>query len=325
MSDKKSLLSIFSYCPDADRKKILHDLLIDLQSCRDKFDILVVSHSEIGIEDLSLLDYFYFDKNNDLLYDFDLTNKFWFFNDDFVINSSLVYPYSTHLAIYRLLYYSLNFCKFMGYDKIHFIEYDINLPNLDLISEVDGDLDHYDNVMFKSKNEDGWVYGTYFSSNVERKNLDSKFDRNKIINQLLNSYNRMTEDITPRILEENERCTLYKTLEELDPAGIFHKSDQHNERLGWCVPVCSEEGEDLFIFIFNEFGEYFSIEILIDSNPLNLETESKGVWNLINIGKISDINSIIIKINGITKKNIFLNSENIHKFKSNNFISWKIK
>jgi hypothetical protein len=95
----KDLITIFNYSPDNKRKEILHNLIVRLQSIRDKFDILVVSHSSISDISLGLIDYFYYDSNNELISDFDLTNKFWFRESEFVINSSLVYPINTHLAI----------------------------------------------------------------------------------------------------------------------------------------------------------------------------------------------------------------------------------
>ena len=72
----KDLITIFNYSPDDRRKKILHDLILDLQDLKEDFDILVVSHSPISDITLDLIDYFYYDKNNELLTDFDLTNKF---------------------------------------------------------------------------------------------------------------------------------------------------------------------------------------------------------------------------------------------------------
>jgi len=96
----KDLISVFAYCPDNKRKKVLQDLLDKLKPLRDRFDILIVSHSPISEISYDDIDYFYYDKNNTLLDDFDLNNNFWFKNNTFNVNSTTVYPKSTHLAIF---------------------------------------------------------------------------------------------------------------------------------------------------------------------------------------------------------------------------------
>ena len=52
------------------------------------------------------------------------------------------YPY---LKIYGLIHYIINFSRFKGYEKIHYIEYDVTL-NTDIIDKVNEKLDIHDNV-----------------------------------------------------------------------------------------------------------------------------------------------------------------------------------
>ena len=52
----KELISVFAYCPDNHRKKVLQDLLEQLQPVRDKFEIMVVSHSQISELSYDLID-----------------------------------------------------------------------------------------------------------------------------------------------------------------------------------------------------------------------------------------------------------------------------
>ena len=108
---------------------------------------MVVSHSPISELSTSYVDYVYIDNENLLLKDYDLTNKFWFKNDKFTVNSSLIYTSSTHYAIYGLIHYIINFSRFKGYEKIHYIEYDVTL-NTDIIDKVNEKLDIHDNVIF---------------------------------------------------------------------------------------------------------------------------------------------------------------------------------
>lgn len=318
----KDLISVFAYCPDNHRKKILNELLEKLQPLRDKYDLLVVSHSTISDVSTELFDYFYFDTKNDLLFDFDVTNKFWFTTNEFDINSSLVYPFSTHLAIYSLIYYSINFTKFMGYDKIHFIEYDINLNDLELINMVNSKLDEYDNVMFM-RESDGWVYGTYFASNTN--NLDYEkflYNREKIIDELKTVENRMTEYLTPKILTQENRTILYESTIKLDNTGIFQKVDQHyNEDIRWCVPVCDKNNEQLYFFIYNEREKKHTIDIIVDNNYFHFETTNEKLWQLYPIGNLNQVSEILVYVDKKFRNSIKINSiNNKSKFKENNFI-----
>jgi len=62
----KDLISVFAYCPDNRRKKVLQDLLNQLQPIRDRFEIMVVAHSTISELSYDLVDHFYYDSSNKL-------------------------------------------------------------------------------------------------------------------------------------------------------------------------------------------------------------------------------------------------------------------
>ena len=319
LTEMKSLISVFTYCPDDHRKKILHDLLERLQFLREKYEILVLSHSKISDLSYGLIDYFYFDSKNTLIRDFDLTNKFWFRSGNIEVNSSLVYPFSTHLAIYRLLYYSINFSKFMGFNKIHFIEYDINFENFDLIEEVNSDLENHDSVMFND--ESGWIWGTYFAAKTKIfQNFDNQYNENFILDTLRNSDTRMTENITPLLLSHEGTEIFKKTIFKINSSGICQKNDEHkNDDLIWCVPLCDLNNDDLLFFIYNEKGFHKKVEVFVDDDYFSFKTNQKGVWTLNKVGNLSNVKKIRILVDSELRNEITLNEENIEKFKKNNF------
>tara|TARA_R110000822_G_C15219474_1_gene484120 strand:+ start:34 stop:996 length:963 start_codon:yes stop_codon:yes gene_type:complete len=318
----KDLVTIFTYCPDNERKKVLQNLLEKLQEIRNDFDILLVSHSPILELSYDMVDYFYYDKNNKLLTDFDLNNDFWFKDVSFEINSTTVYPHSTHLAIYSLLYYTFNFANHKKYNKVHCIEYDINLSSTDLIYDINKNLDNYDNVMFKGEN--GWVQGTYFSFKIEGLPKEYfTYDEDFIVGSLRNSDTKMTENLTPRLLAVNERTTLYEPLSKLDPEGIFQKIDTHkNQDLNWCVPVYNKDTNDLSFFTLNTSGGEYDVDVLYNNKHINLKVTGKNTWSLTKLDNIDSINNITVLVNNKIKKQITLNSNNIEKFKLHNFIKY---
>jgi len=316
----KDLITIFNYSPDTRRKQILHDLILDLQALKEDFDILVVSHSPISDITLDLIDYFYYDKNNELLTDFDLTNKFWFRSGEMAINSSIVYTFSTHLAIYSLFYYAFSFAFHRGYSKIHFIEFDINMEDINLIRKVNQDLDENDGVMFQGSSE--WILGVYFASTTKGYTEDFfKYNKEKILDQLKESDSRMTERITPVILCKDRKIKIREYL-DLNENGAHQKSDQHqNESLKWAVPLIVKGTSDLNFFVYNEEGGSHIIDIFFDNKHIYFETsQDAGIWNLIPIGDINEIDEILIFEDKVKNKEINFNSCDRQKFMDNNFV-----
>ena len=318
-NNMKSLISVFNYSPDNERKQILHNLLLKLSSLRDRFDILVVSHSGISELSLELIDYFYFDKNNELLTDFNLTNKFWFRSDEFVVNSSLVYPKSTHLAIYSLLYYTFNFAFHREYEKIHFIEFDINFESVDLINQVDFDLNENDTVIFGGGDNNEWCFGVYFATTINKFSID-KFIYNKesILNQLSQSDSRMTERVTPVILCKGRKVK-YRKVCEINKESSQLNDEHNNSDLKWVVPVVKKNTNDLYFFIYNELGKKHIVDLFLDNIHWFFDvTEGAGVWRLIPIGDISNTNEIFVFVDKKLVKTIKLNDMNRNDFKINN-------
>jgi hypothetical protein len=317
----KDLITIFTYCPTYEKRKLLLDLVKNLQSKRDKFDLMVVSHSSIPEIIIELVDYYYYDKENILIRDFNLTNKFWFREENITINSSLVYPVSTHLAIYRLIYYTLNFSKFMGYSKTHFIEYDIKMDDFDLIDEVNEKLNEYDNVMFKGN--DDWVWGVYFATKNTYDIKDFIYNERQIMEDLCSVENRMTEYVTPKMLSTNGRTILYESIDKIDKEQKCQWIDEHlNDKLIWCVPVVYENGDELCFFIFNEKGGDYIVDLFINDIKTSFNSGKIGIWYLHSVGSLSETNKIEIFVDGEWRNKILLNEDSKESFRKNNFYKY---
>lgn len=315
----KDLIAVFTYCPDDERKIILTELLKELQTVKNNFDIIVVSHSELPNNITSLIDFSYIENDNKLLFDFDITNKFWFNTEIFFAHSSLIYPFSTHLSIYSLLHYVINFAKFKKYKKVHCIEYDINLDNTLIINETNNDLDTFENVIFKS--DDGWNHGVYFAFKVD--NLPEKYyeyDENFIKNEIKNVENRMTENYTPKFLGINNRKTFFNHVNNINKLGLLQKKDSHgNEDLNWCVPIVDKGDDTVHFLTFNEKGGEYKMDLLVDGNHTYIDIDVEKNWKLIPIGHLNTISDFKLLINGKLRHHIKFDNENRQKFKDNNF------
>lgn len=319
----KDLIAVFTYCPDTNRKLILNELLEQLQPIRNNFDIIVLSHSELPSTTVDLSDYSHIESENKLLYDFDLRNKFWFRTEKLFVHSSLVYQFSTHLTIYSLIHFAINFSKYKGYKKIHCVEYDLKLNDLKLINQINSHLDSFDNVMFRSN--DGWVHGTYFAFKTE--NFPDEYytySEDFILKQLKSTETNMTEHYTPKFLSVNNRTTHFEPLESISKGPLVQKNDSHhNNELNWCVPVVEKDTENLYFFLYNEKGGNNDIDVIYNSNHINLNSGHKGVWKIIPLGKITENNKLIILVDKKIKHDIFFTEENRIKFTQHNFFYWK--
>ena len=79
----KDLILITSYTPDSIRKNLLLDSLKSID--KNKFDIMVSSHSSISEEALEYCNYFIYDKKNTLLFDLEYKLSYWFLCSAFKI------------------------------------------------------------------------------------------------------------------------------------------------------------------------------------------------------------------------------------------------
>ena len=312
----KDLIVISTYCPDSKRKEALHSLIQNLQKVREKYDIMVVSHSSISELSMLYVDHVYIDNKNELIKDYDITNRFWYSSKPFTVASSLIYTSSTHYAIYSLMHYIINFSRFRNYKKIHYMEYDVILDT-NIIDIVNKKLDTYDNVIFN----DGWESG-YFAFKTDNF-PEIYFTHNKefILQEIKGIDNKMTEKYTLKFINVNNRNTYNFNLnKDFDEIPFARTIDSHeNHGLMWCVPVYVRNTNKLELFTWNEKG---GIAVNCDGNYQTFKNKEIGHWSIIPLGDINDINKIEIIINGKLKKEILLNSKNIEKFCENNYIKY---
>ena len=324
---KKELIAVSSYCPTIEKKQTLLRLITKLQELRESFDILIVSHSPIDIILMEMVDFVHYDKNNELLTDFDLTNGFYYQNNSFHVESTLVYPESTHLACFSLLYNSINFAKFRNYKKFHWIEYDFLPENIDVICKSSKILDTYDNFMIKDP-INSWVYGSYLSFKID--NLEFKnngLDLNdQILNELKNHSSNNSEHIIQSLLSKDNRSTHYCDLNSLilKNNNISSIDSHFNSSLNWIVPVYNKKTDNITIFIYNNWGLECNITVIVDGKASNFTCPPKLGWSFKDVLNITDgEHSIAVCVDNKITKEIIINESNLDNFKKYNNIKFK--
>ena len=323
----KDLITISTYCPTIEKKQALVQLVLKLQEVRDLFDLLIVSHSPIDEVLAELVDFVYYDKNNEILSDFDLTNKFYYQNNNFDVESTLIFPKSTHLACYNLFHYSINFAKFFKYEKVHWVEYDFIPGNIDIIHSSSKILDDFDNFMIKDFTND-WVHGSYLAFNVG--NLEFSNDnlnpKDRILTELRHHHSKHSEHITQSFLEKDNRSTHYFDLKDLilinnKPSSI---DSHHNYDLNWVVPVYNIKNDKIDVFTYNEGGGNHNIVIIVNDRVLKLDCPSKLEWSIANLINVVEGEYLItVYVDNKITKEVMINKDNIEIFKRTNYIKHK--
>jgi hypothetical protein len=318
----KELIAVSTHCPTLEKRKVLLELLLGLQKYRDKYDLLLVSHQPVSETICELVDIIY-DRFNDILEDFELTNSFTFENSDFLITSSLVFPRSTHLAVYTMVYNSINFAKFNGYRNLHYVEYDLMPENLQIITEASLKLMEYDSF-FVHDFETDWTHGPYRAFRVDNLQIEYPMSKEKIINELRESHSKHTEHIFSKLTAVNRTIHYYDVKKLKTQFGKIDLIDSHNARgLNWVIPVYNAYANKLSLFIYNEHGEDHTISVTVNGNLQNYPCPQKHYWSMSELCDISYPIKIQITIDSILSKSIELTPENIEAFKNKNSIIFK--
>ncbi len=322
----KSLIAITTYCPDNNRKRRTVDLLRSLQYLRDDYDILLVGHSMVGENIEDLVNYSFYDSENPLLTDFDLTNGFCHTDDFFTIETRMVYPNSTHLAVYRLIYSVLNLSKFYGYEKVHMIEYDLQLTNFNIIKKIDKLLDKKSVIGFEDKNN-GWPWGIYYAFKPKDINIPSEYSDEEVISLLRNSPYDHTEYINKfYLLKPNEGDIKYLDIDVLRNDEKFNTISSHYEG-DWIVPFYDEINNSLKVFIKNKSSENKKeLYISYNGKVFNQDYPKLGCWAIRDIKNnldIKDTHNILVFVDGKIFLELEINKDNFNEFKKYNNIRSK--
>lgn len=331
----KDLILIGAHCPDDEREKYLSHLVDQLQNIKDDFDILICSHIPIPKYITKKVDFVFYDKNNDLISDLDYMNQPWFSPfEGLTILSTLISETSTYLSVYRLLISGLGIAKIYGYEKVHYIEYDTQMNDLNEIKVHSQLLNDYDWVAIK-KEERGyelnidWPIGNFQSFKIKSVDrLFTEFNRNELLNILLKSPNKTNEKITYDIMTLNSNKPYLRNYDtELSNKNIFNLSrNTKRDNLNyWALPYYDTKKDIVNVIVWNNKDDDPIQVIFIINNERIIKFDSikKFEWSIKEVGDINSINSITTIINGKLKNNLVFNGESRIKFKETSYTNYK--
>lgn len=290
---KRSLIVVTSYTPDLEKKLVEINILKKLQEVRNSFDILLISHTPSTEVSINLVDFFIYDKKNTLIYEPNYKPSFWIKIHNFFIDTTQYFRYTTHLAIFRLMGIANNFAKYMKYEKIHFIEYDLDLQNCDVIYDVDNELNDNDSVVFTLEN--GWLFGCYFSYKLESHDFLNDFDEEKFKKFLNKTDNNFTEKSIQIELSDGKKIKNLSKEQYFPGRGQLIASLSNDKDLPWSIVYYNEEN-DSFEFLLNVDKKIEKEIIVLVNNQksiyYNIKQENEGRYYINYLGTKNEVENV---------------------------------
>jgi hypothetical protein len=319
----KDIILVTAYCPKIEQKEILIKLLQNLNTIRDKYDIMITSHTILDSYFLEYCDYFYFDKKNPVLNDIEYRNHAFFdLQNENIIWSNYTNIGNTHLTILRLIIPAINLIKSLNYKKIHFLEYDCKFYNSEELDENSELLNKFDCVIYENIIHK-MMLGAFKSFNVNKMiSLWENYDENKIKKIIEESYPKTPERVTFRHIEKE--LNFYKKETETNKLKGMEVSLIYSSNYNWNVPFYQEIDNRLKFISWNNSDDSQTIKIIInDDKIIKFTLSNKNHWRILDIGNYDEIENIIIIKNDEIINRFNFSIDYKEKFKKSNFITKK--
>jgi len=325
----KKCFLIVDYSDTKEKKDILIELINDIK--KHNYEIFLSSHINHNTDITSLVDYFYYDKENTLNYDYEFKINKTFRTEDFEIVYKSFHKFSTHgFTIQRILLQPLILLKSLGYDIIHKIEYDNTFKSWDFINEFEQKLKKYDIVgvkrFFDDHNTKKGIYtlsGEFISINLNKiEYKDFKYDYEEWKSDFKRSIDKYKSVIFEYVAYDKKYSKYnYFAYEKDFLDNVLNKNlitsvlDINSIYDNFCF---IESGNKLQIFVDNTKGiKEEKLKFIFDGNKKKELNIKKGTWVLMPIdGNFTKVN---IEISYKNLGNLDRNSDYIKK----NIIKWK--
>jgi hypothetical protein len=285
----KDLILITAFCNTTEKENYLRNLVSVIKK-ESNFDILITSHSVLPEDIINSVDYYFYDKENKLLKDFDLRNAAWFDPNGLgPINSIFTGYYNTHLAVWKLIIMGNSIAKNLGYKKVHHIEYDTEIQNFIELSENSELLNEYEFIYYDiiKEGSSNLLLGSFQSYLLD--SLDPiliDYNEEKILDMIRNSYVKSPEVFLKNIIE-NKNYFLKKNINEFELNGMrFGHSRDIQDGVAWCLPYYDKKYNKLMFIVWNmEKKVEVNVEIIYNQDTIiNISNVVPNEWRLIDLG-----------------------------------------
>ena len=180
------IVLVSAYCDSEEKIKLLHDLLCFLKENNKK--IFLASHLYCDSYIQSFCDYYFFDKENELIYDKKYYGSIFHNNKDFYISTRNAGSANTTFPVLKSLFNGVNFCYNNGFDVVHYLEYDSKIKNINEIEDNFNLIKKNNDISGVCYLENDTMLGNYFCLNVKKIGLEKFVFNKKIILENILKY-----------------------------------------------------------------------------------------------------------------------------------------
>jgi len=312
----KDLILITSYTPDSIRKNLLLDSLKSID--KNKFDIMVSSHSSISEEALEYCNYFIYDKKNTLLFDLEYKLSYWFLCSAFKLYTTEYQDYNHIIAAGSLIINGLSSARNFGYNKVHWYDYDTIFSDDSELIENSILLDSHSIIWYRHPDV---VAFSGMSFNLNKIDQDWFNTSDSIFYSFLNisTVNTLEEFNHSLIIKKDDHYE--KTVSDLKKkANIALHANNDTE---WVIVVYDDVNKEFILFNYNKTGNNNNIYVIINNSRIeNMFNNQKETYMIKSLGKIEDIQTIKLILNDKVIKNYDFNIINKEEYILKNKIEY---
>lgn len=324
---QKDLILITAYCDTDDKEEVLRNLVNQIKQHEQKFDIFIISHTSIPQDISKNVNFAFFDKKNELLFDWDLRCKPWFDpNNERPILSIFTGKYNTHLAIWRMIILGNMIAKNCGYHKVHHLEFDSDVKDFSELYDNSELLENYDSVIYNKlvSTVDPILFGTYQAYRLDRLPYDLlKLDEEKIKSEIRESDHKSPELMLFELLTKSGNFKV-KLKTDLDNNGNrfgMSHNKLSSDHTAWCLPYYDRLTEKLGFVIWNMEENNQDIKVSLvynDDRVIDFGIVPHRHWRLMDLDDYENAKKLVVLHNDKIR-NIFEFDNYREEFKNSSF------
>ena len=310
----KDVVLVTAYCPDYVREEKLRKLTTQLSKFRDVLDVMVISHTPIPADIQKKVNFSFYDEKNELLTDWDLVNQPWFNpNNDRKIQSGLLTSRNTYLAIWRMLALGFSILKNVGYKKVHVLEYDSEIENIDDFIDNGKLLDKHNSVYYLDKKPtiDKILFGSIYSVRVDKLPEDLIFLNEENLKQKIRNHkSKSPEGMHQEILHKMGKCVV-KDRSAIETNGNKFATSVKDETFNpWGVPFVDYEDNSFKFIGWNQAKEKgVKYNIIVNDDKIYNKEVPLGWWKMQDLGSWDEVNKIVVIEDGKLRNTFIVNTQ----------------
>lgn len=289
----KDIVLVSAYTPDDERLELLIDTINFLS--KNHKEIILVSHSTNTPQNIiKKCKYFLYSSENTLL---NLEEMKFFMTEetnDFRFGSKLTHEYKyTTLAIYNMLLLGSTIAKNLGYDIVHYVEYDSDLKGCEIFKLSNSKIaEGYDSVI--SVDEYGNMFGGFISLSLNSFTFQSLiYDENKLTEEA--KKNVVTEIFTKNYFLKDKK-TYEIRYNDLPSHGFNYCRFKHSKEKSYFVFPVMLNNQIQIVYSNHDEG-INELVVLVNDEKIFKRVVNPNNYVIFPISDLENIRKISILIN----------------------------